>query len=202
MAVFRPCLTIAVDTQGRRWIAETGRTHGLPGPVWCVHSDPEVAVYLSEDLGQFLEQLHRHVCIGSIESWLHEIDIAARRTWSRRGALAFQSRQLCAQDRHVRAWLLQLPRDSRVYDLRSPFFGSGWPYGVAGAAGRFHRCGREMLFAVSGFPAPSRWNEYLGELAQHHQPPVPAVVALNRDRVAPAGTDRRPSTLEEYRACA
>jgi hypothetical protein len=199
LAVFRPCLTLAVDAQGRRWIAETGNAQGLPGPVWCVMRDPQVVVFVSNDLGEFIRHLHRRTCANSVAGWLQAIDAAAHRVWKHRGSLAFQSRQACAHDRHVRAWLLQLPRDSRVYDLRSPSFGAGWPYGVAGAAGRFHRCGRELLFAVSGFPAPSRWADYLAHLAQQHKPPVPAVVDLARTGTA----DRRPDlTPREVRSCA
>jgi hypothetical protein len=182
--VFRPCITLSVDRAGRRWIAETGHAEGLPGPVWCIVQDPEVVVYVCDDLGRFLDLLHRHVVAKSFEGFLHAIDEAAWRTWRQRGALAFQSRQACGHDRNVRAWLLQLPRDSRIYDLRSPSFGRGWPYGVAGGTGRFHRCGREPLFAVSGFPAPSRWTEHLGRLAHHHVAPRPAIIPVDRGRVA------------------
>jgi hypothetical protein len=182
LAVFRPCITLSTDTAGRRWIAETGNTEGLPGPVWCVVKDPQVVVYVSEDLGEFLGLLRRHVVANSFEAWSRAIDAAASRTWRQRGALAFHSRQECGHDQSVRAWLLQLPRDSRVYDLRSPSFGVGWPYGVAGGTGRFHRCGRELLFAVSGFPAPSRWTEYLGTLAQQHVAPRPGITAFDRAR--------------------
>jgi hypothetical protein len=202
LAVFRPCLTLAVDAQGRRWIAETANTQGLPGPVWCVMQDPQVVVYMSEDLGEFLALLHRHTCAHSITGWLQAIDAAAGRVWKRRGALAFQSRQECGHDREVRAWLLQLPRDSRVYDLRSPTFGAGWPYGVAGRTGRFHRCGRELLFAVSGFPAPSLWVDYLGHLAQHHDTPAPAILAYDRNRSVGPVVDQTALSSMEIRACA
>jgi hypothetical protein len=50
--VFRPCLTLAVDDAGRRWIAEFGGKD-LPGPIWCVFHDPKVAVYISDDLAAF-----------------------------------------------------------------------------------------------------------------------------------------------------
>ena len=202
LAVFRPCVTLAVDTAGRRWIAETGNTEGLPGPVWCVLKDPQVVVYVSEDLGGFLGLLHRHLVADSFESWSHAIDAAAWRTWRQRGALAFHSRQACGHDRKVRAWLLQLPRDSRVYDLRSPSFGVGWPYGVAGGTGRFHRCGRELLFAVSGFPAPSRWTEHLGTLAQRHVAPRPGIIAFDRGRVVRVSSDWLRSDLRRWRSCA
>ncbi len=192
LAVFRPCLSLAIDGEGRRWIAETENARGLPGPVWCVMQDPEVVVYVSADLGEFLKLLHRTTCDQSIEGWLKAVDTAAERAWKQRGALAFHSRQACGHDREVRQWLLQLPRDARVYDLRSPKFGVAWPYGAAGATGRFHRCGRELLFAVSGFPAPSRWNEYLGNLAQHHDTPAPAIMVYQR--AGPRAAPRLPTT--------
>jgi hypothetical protein len=187
LAVFRPCLSLAIDGEGRRWIAETGNARGLPGPVWCVMQDPAVVVYVSADLGEFLQLLHRATCDQSIQSWLKIVDAAAQRAWKQRGALAFYSRQACGHDREVRQWLLQLPRDARVYDLRSPKFGVSWPYGAARATGRLHRCGRELLFAVSGFPAPSRWAEYSGNLAQHHDTPAPAITVKQRagPRAAP-----------------
>jgi hypothetical protein len=148
--------------------------------------DPEVVVYVSADLGEFLKLLHRTTCDQSIDGWLKAVDTAAERAWKQRGALAFYSRQECGHDREVRQWLLQLPRDSRVYDLRSPKFGVAWPYGAAGATGRFHRCGREPLFAVSGFPAPSRWADYLGNLALHHDTPAPAIMVNQRAGPRPA----------------
>jgi len=186
LAVFRPCLTLAIDGGGRRWIAETANTRGLPGPVWCVMQEPEVVIYVSADLGEFLELLHRSTCASSIDGWLKAADTAAERAWKQRGALAFYSRQACGHDREVRQWLVQLPRDARVYDLRSPKFGVAWPYGAAGNTGRFHRCGRELLFAVSGFPAPSRWADYLGNLAHHHDAPLPAIVVNQRAGPRPA----------------
>ena len=177
LAVFRPCLTLAVDEQGRRWIAETHKSSGLPGPVWCVNQHPRVVVYIAADVGAFLDLLQAHSATGTITSWLKSIDCAAGNAWDHRGALAFQTRQDCQQDKHVRQWLLQLPRDARVFDLRNPRFGTAWPYGVAGPAGRFHRCGREMLFAVSGFPAPTRWADHMGTLARQQTIPVPAIIA-------------------------
>jgi hypothetical protein len=177
LAVFRPCLTLAVDDQGRRWIAETHKSAGLPGPVWCVHQTPQVAVYVAQDIRAFLDAVQTQSVAGTMTQWLRSVDEAAQSAWQHRGALAFQARQDCAHDKQVRQWLLQLPRDARVFDLRNPRFGIAWPYGVAGAAGHFHRCGRELLFAVSGFPAPSRWADYIGDLARQQDIPAPAIVA-------------------------
>jgi len=164
--------------------------------------DPQVVVYVSDDLGIFLDQLRRHTRSRSVSAWLQAIDAAAMRAWKQRGALAFHSRQECGHDRNVRGWLLQLPRDSRVYDLRAPSFGAGWPYGVAGGGGRLHRCGREPLFAVSGFPAPSRWADHLGSLARHHDTPVPAIVAMERMRSAGLAARHIESLTREIRSCA
>jgi hypothetical protein len=202
LAVFRPCLTLAIDAHGRRWIAETAKTRGLPGPVWCVMQDPQVAVYVSADLGEFMDTVRRKTCDQSINGWLNMVDGAAERAWKQRGALAFYSRQECGHDSQARQWLLQLPRDARIYDLRSPTFGVAWPYGAAGSAGRFHRCGRELLFAVSGFPAPSRWAEYLGHVAQHHETPVPAVIALDRDRGVRVAARQPNAAPVQLRPCA
>jgi hypothetical protein len=114
-------------------------------------------VFVADTVSDFIATLHAYTGTGDASHWLQSLQDAANRVWSHRGALAFQSRQACGNDASVRNWLYQLPRDSRVYDLRFPHFGVGWPYGAAGASSRLHRCGREPLFAVSGFPAPTQW---------------------------------------------
>ena len=53
LSIFRPSLTLAVDDQGRRWVAELGKRRGLPGPVWCIFSRPEVALVVDRDLADF-----------------------------------------------------------------------------------------------------------------------------------------------------
>jgi hypothetical protein len=138
---------------------------------------------------------------GTTARWLRSVDEAADFAWQHRGALAFHARQDCAQDKQVRQWLLQLPRDARVFDLRSPRFGTAWPYGAAGAAGHFHRCGRELVFAVSGFPAPSRWADYVGDLAWRQHIPLPAIVASEPARIRPAAW-ARPFGSNNQRLCA
>jgi hypothetical protein len=182
--VVRPSLTLAVDDKGRRWIAETVTTAGIPGPVWCVYDNPRVVVYVSADVREFVDMVLQQGEQHALSGWLQSLDLAAERTWQRRGTLAFQSRQHCSQDPRVRPWLLQLPRDARVYDLRSASFGDAWPYGAAGTGGRLHRCERELLFAVSGFPPPSRWADHLAHVALTEDVPVAAVIALARDRGA------------------
>jgi hypothetical protein len=86
-AVFRPALTLAIDDAERRWIAEIG-DKDLPGPVWCVFPDPEVAVYVSDDVAAFMSTIREHTCRGEMHAWLHGLTARARTVWFRRHALA------------------------------------------------------------------------------------------------------------------
>jgi hypothetical protein len=158
-AVFRPALTLAVDDDGRRWIAEVGN-RDLPGPVWCVFPDPEVAVYVSDDLAAFLATLHDHTSRGEMHAWLRDLTAEARSVWSQRHLSAMRPHEAHRSDRAIRGWLLGLPFDAYVYDLRAPRTARGWPYGVAGPSGRLYRCGRLPVFAVAGLPAEGWWAPY------------------------------------------
>jgi hypothetical protein len=151
-AVFRPALTLAIDDAKRRWIAEIGDTD-LPGPVWCVFSDPEVAVYVSDDLAAFVAALGERTCRGAMQAWLQDLTNQARTVWCRRHAWASRPHEACHLDRAIRGWLSGLPFDAYVYDLRAPRTPRGWPYGVLGPSGRQFRCGRLPVFAVAGLPA-------------------------------------------------
>lgn len=151
-AVFRPALTLAIDDAERRWIAEVGNGD-LPGPVWCVFPEPEVAIYVCDGLPDFVKTLHEHTCSGQMNSWLQGLHIQARSLWSQRHALALRPHQARHADRDIRGWLLGLPFDAYIYDVRSPAAASGWPYGVAGPSGRLYRCGRLPVFAVAGLSA-------------------------------------------------
>ena len=151
-AVFRPALTLAIDDAERRWIAEIGdRT--LPGPVWCVFSDPEVAVHVSDDLANFMATIRAHTARGAMKAWLHSLTAQARAVWSRRHTLAMRPHEAAHTRRAIRGWLSGLPFDAYVYDLRVPGIVRGWPYGVAGPSGRLYRCGGLPVFAVAGLPA-------------------------------------------------
>jgi len=151
-AVFRPALTLAIDDAERRWIAEIG-DKDLPGPVWCVFSDPEVAVYVSDDLAAFVATLGERTCRGAMQAWLQDLTTQARTAWSRRHSSASRPHEACHLDRAIRGWLSGLPFDAYVYDLRAPRTPRGWPYGVLGPSGRQFRCGRLPVFAVAGLPA-------------------------------------------------
>jgi hypothetical protein len=149
--VFRPCLTLAIDDQGRRWLADVGGRE-FPGPVWCVFSDPGVAVYVSDDLPAFVSTLRDRASRRQTRPWLHNLTAQARTVWYYRRSLAVRPTRAVHRDPAIRGWLATLPPDAYVYDLREQTPARGWPYGLAGAAGRLFRCGRLPIFAVAGSP--------------------------------------------------
>jgi len=178
MAVFHPCLTLAIDDAGRRWIAETSREKGLPGPVWCVHREPAVAIHVSDDLGSFLDAIRDAKRCGGLKEWLRDLRQQAWAIWARRHALARESHKSCSQDRGLRGWLAELPLGSCIYDLRTPSGVRGWPYGVRGPGAELHRCGRLPLFAVSA-PAPvHRWMQHMADVAATGDIVSPAVARM------------------------
>jgi len=165
ISVFRPCLTLAVDDEGRRWIAETSRAQGLPGPVWCVLPDPAVSVFVSDQLDDFLSTLNEATQRGRLYQWLRGLESDARAVWAQRRTLAQFSYDVCREDRGLRGWLAELPFDAHIYDLRDRCAVRGWPYGLAGPEGRLYRCGRLPVFAVSNAPAASRWANHMSRIA-------------------------------------
>jgi len=173
--VFHPCVTLSIDDEGRRWIAETSRSRGLPGPVWCVLTDPPVALYTSDDLAGFLGTVDETARRGRLLKWLHGLDQEARAVWHRRQALAEESYQNCREDRELRGWLAGLPFDARIYDPRARSTMRGWPYGLAGPDGRLHRFGRLPVFAVSTAPSVNRWSQHMIRIAAVREPLAPAV---------------------------
>lgn len=100
-AVFRPALTLAIDDAERRWIAEIG-DGTLPGPVWCVFSDPEVAVHVSDDLANFMATIRAHTARGAMKAWLHSLTAQARAVWSRRHTLAMRPHEAAHTRRAIR----------------------------------------------------------------------------------------------------
>ena len=149
--VFQPCLTMAIDDAGRRWIAEVGNQE-LPGPVWCVFPHPQVAVYISDDLHSFLATLHEHAHRGQTLAWLQGLNADAAAVWAHRRSLALRPHGVDTSDDDMRSWLSSLPSDAYVYDLRRQSAVRGWPYGVAGPSARLYRCGRLPVFAVAASP--------------------------------------------------
>lgn len=147
--VFYPCLTLAVDEACRRWIAEVSE-EGLPGPVWCLFKEPEVAVYVSDDLVSFIAKLRERTCTGQVFSWFQELGAQAQAIWKYRRAFALRPYQASETDSELAVWLKTLPSDAYIYDLREPKAARGWPYGFGGPAGRLFRYGRLPVFAVAG----------------------------------------------------
>jgi hypothetical protein len=214
LGIFRPCLTLAIDDDGRRWIAETWRRQGLPGPVWCVLSEPAVAVYVSDDLTGFVTMLDEGARLGCVQTSLRSVSDEARIVWANRQRIARQSREQCREDAGLRGWLAGLPFDARVYDLRTPGPTRGWPYGLAGPEGRLYRCGRLPVFAVAAGPSAGRWSQYMAQIGASSEPagsaiahsrlktPVEMSPSLARGTATgSAGSRRRGSSGRSRRVC-
>ena len=155
LCIFRPCLTLAVDGQGRRWVAEVGKTRGLPAPVWCIVPAPKVALFMDRSLGDFLVRLHHNVRRGTASAWLAQVTMRARRLWARRYLRAMAMPVAIDRLREIRGWLARLPVNAWVYDLRAPAISRGLPYGVAPDPSHVFRCGRLPVFAVVGAEGPA-----------------------------------------------
>lgn len=154
LSVFRPSLTLAIDDQGRRWIAEVGRQRGLPGPVWCIFSQPEVAMLIDRNLADFLVRLHNNLRRDWTWQWLTALNIRARKLWACRHARAIGVPEAFSRLRELRGWLAGLPLDAWIYDLRAPDPRRGLPYGLSRERGYPHRCGRLPVFAFVGSSGP------------------------------------------------
>jgi hypothetical protein len=154
LSIFRPSITLAIDDEGRRWIAEVGRKRGLPGPVWCVFPRPEVAMFVDRSLADFLIRLHSRIRRNSFSQWFTSLHSGARTLWATRHARAVALPVAFTRLRELRGWLAGLPVHACVYDLRSPRRRRGLPYGLAHEHGGWYRCGRLPVFALVG-PATS-----------------------------------------------
>jgi len=150
LAIFRPSITLAIDDEGRRWIAEVGRNRGLPGPVWCVFPQPEVAMFVDRSLADFLIRLHSRIRHNDVSQWFTSLQNGASTLWATRHAHAMAVPIAFSRSRELRGWLAELPVDAWVYDLRSPGRRRGLPYGLAHGHGGWYRCGRLPVFALVG----------------------------------------------------
>jgi len=155
LAIFRPSITLAIDADGRRWIAEVGRKRGLPGPVWCVFPRPEVAMFVDRSLADFLIRLHGRIRRNSFSQWVSSLHSNARTLWATCQACAIPVPIAFARLRELRGWLAELPINAWVYDLRSPGRRRGLPYGLAHERGGWYRCGRLPVFALVGRATPA-----------------------------------------------
>ena len=195
LAVFHPCITLAIDDLGRRWIAETCHESGLCGPVWCVLPDPQVAVYVSDDLAAFIASLRDCAVHGTTLQWVQGLVAQAKAVWVHRRRLAVRSYEACRADKAIRQWLATLPFDAYVYDLRHQAPARGWPYGLAGAQSRLYRCRRLPVFAVCGWPAGSRWAEDPAEVLPN--PPLPRLAGMELPFAPPEVHVHRPSKADD-----
>ena len=156
LSQFRPSLTLAIDENGRRWIAEVHKTRGLPGPIWCIAPAPRVALYLDANLAEFLLRLREHIRRGTTTQWLTNLTIRARRVWAQRFGSAMTLVTAWHRLREIRGWLGTLPRHSLIYDLRAPTRLRGLPYNLGPDFPDTYRCGKLPVFAISGFDPPDR----------------------------------------------
>jgi hypothetical protein len=150
LSVFSPSLTLAIDDQGRRWIAEVAKWRGLPGPVWCVLSKPEVAMFVDRNLADFVVRLNNNVRRECMAQWLTVLNTRARKLWASRHARAIAVPIAFRRMRELRGWLAGLPLDAWIYDLRAPGPRRGLPYGISRERGFPQRCGRLPVFAFVG----------------------------------------------------
>lgn len=147
LAIFRPSLTLAVDKRGRRWIAELARARGLPGPVWCIDTEQEVALYIDPRVEQFLARLYDYVHRGQSTHWLASLTTDAEEIWIRRHTCAALP-EAFTHMKELRGWLARFAANTRVYDLRTPTVPRGLPYGLAQGPDHWVRCGRLPVFAL------------------------------------------------------
>jgi hypothetical protein len=155
LSIFRPSLTLAIDEKGRRWIAEVNRNRGLPGPVWCVCPQPEVAMFVDRTLGDLLLRLHRELRRDTLSQWLTILSIRARTLWATRHARAISVPVAFSRLRELRGWLASLPVNAWIYDLRAPRNRRGLPYGLIRDRGAAFRCGSLPVFAFVGSEGPA-----------------------------------------------
>jgi len=155
LSIFRPSITLAIDDQGCRWIAELNKGRGLPGPVWCIFSRPAVALLIDRDLGSFLQRLHTNVRRDCVADWLTTLSIRARKLWAFRHSRAIGVPVAFSRLKEIRGWLAGLPANAWVYDLRGPGATRGLPYGLMHERGQLCRCGRLLVFAFTGFEGPA-----------------------------------------------
>jgi hypothetical protein len=150
LPIFRPSLTLSIDEKGRRWIAEVHEDRGLPGPVWCVLPQPEVAMFVDRTIADFLLRLHREMRRDTLSQWLTMLNVRARTLWATRHARAVALPVAFTRLRELRGWLACLPVNAWIYDLRAPGLKRGLPYGLVRERGAVCRCGSLPVFAFVG----------------------------------------------------
>ncbi len=121
-------IRIAGDGYGNYWVLDVD-TQGNWGAVFYVCTDPAVIVKQSENLTEFLQQLHeygketRKSSIGMV----HEIVV--NDIWNREDGLISRDDARYSEDEELRAFAEKLPYNYFIGDLRKQPVGSGFAWG-------------------------------------------------------------------------
>lgn len=128
-------IRIAGDGYGNHWILDVDRD-GNWGSVFYVCNDPAVVVKQSENITEFLQQLHEYgkeIKKSSIDV-VHEIVV--NDIWNREDGLISRDEARYSEDAELAEFAKQLPFNYMIADLRNKPVGSGFAWGKYGADNR------------------------------------------------------------------
>lgn len=121
-------IRIAGDGYGNYWVLDVDN-QGNWGSVFYVCTDPAVIVKQSENLTEFLQQLHEYgkeTRKSSIDM-VHEIVV--NDIWNREDGLIPRDEARYSEDEELRAFAEQLPYNYYIGDLRNQPVGAGFAWG-------------------------------------------------------------------------
>ncbi|WP_162946591.1 SMI1/KNR4 family protein [Chitinophaga barathri] len=128
-------IRIAGDGYGNYWVLDVDR-NGTWGNVFYVCNDPAVVVKQSENITEFLGQLHEYgkeIKKSSIDV-VHEIVV--NDIWNRDDGLISRDEARYSEDAELAEFAKQLPFNYVIGDLRNKPVGSGFAWGKYGADNR------------------------------------------------------------------
>ena len=128
-------IRIAGDGYGNYWVLDVDR-NGNWGNVFYVCNDPAVIVKQSENITEFLQQLHEYgkeIKKSSIDV-VHEIVV--NDIWNRDDGLISRDEARYSEDPELAEFAKQLPFNYMIGDLRNKPVGSGFAWGKYGADNR------------------------------------------------------------------
>lgn len=128
-------IRIAGDGYGNYWVLDVDRD-GNWGNVFYVCNDPAVIVKQSENITEFLQQLHEYgkeIKKSSIDV-VHEIVV--NDIWNREDGLISRDEARYSEDAELAEFAKQLPFNYMIGDLRNKPVGSGFAWGKHGADNR------------------------------------------------------------------
>jgi hypothetical protein len=94
--------TLAIDDQGRRWIAGIGNRRVVQDPLWCVLPEPGVAMLIDRSLADFVVRSHNNERRACTSQWLTVLKIRARKLWASRHTRATALPVACSHTREMR----------------------------------------------------------------------------------------------------